>query len=156
MRGKKHEAGYTLLEVMTVVVVLAVLAAIATPKYAQSAENAKKNADISTGHEIMAALDRYQVENSIYPKFSDMTADNGAVTAANFSPKYISKLDKTTTQQTAVDTKKGFGVTTLPTGSTDSGPTNLIMIYLNSSGSAAEVRVYDSELATVIWNSANQ
>ena len=161
MRVRKlpNERGFTLLEVMMVIVILAVITAIASQKFASSAEMARRNADIATGHQIKTALDRYQVDNGVYPKNDDVefTAAAGVVTAADFIPKYLSKLDKTTTQQKATATQMGFGVAELldDEGLLDA-PTNLIMIYLNAAGSGAEVRVFNDQLDTTpLWASSN-
>lgn len=149
-----EESGFTLVEIMAVMIILAVLAAVAIPKIASSSDVARKNADIATGHEVKTALDRYQVENGIYPKTNEITASEGTLTASGLIPKYISKLDTSTTQQRAADDKKGFGVATLPSdGVTYPTATNLIVIYLTSDGSSAEVRTYDDQ-GHVLWTSA--
>jgi general secretion pathway protein G len=158
MKRKKvfWKLGFTLLEVMMVIVILAILTAIATPKFLSSAELARRNADIATGHQLKTALDRYQSENGNYPQKSEVTVTEGAVTAVNLIPKYISRLDKDTTQQKTAESQRGFGVAELPADGNYSAllPTNLIMIYLNSSGSGTEIRVFDDKLAE-IWSSAN-
>ena len=153
--GKREEQGFTLVEVMAVVVILAVLAAVAIPKLTSSTETARINADIATGHEVKMALDRYQVENGVYPTLVEMTVSNGAITNSDFIPKYISKLDKSTTQQRSADERKGFGVAELPAGGSLPPPTNLIMIYLTDDGSGAEVYTYNSDLSQVLWTSAD-
>lgn len=157
-KEKSHsQSGFTLVEVLMVVVILAMLSAIAIPKVSASSDTARKNADIATAHQVKAALDRYQVENGIYPKPAQLTDDdNGTVTSTVLIPKYIGKLDVNTTQQQAED-KKGFAVAALETDGTIPADlkTNLIMIYLSSDGSAAEVRAYDAKLETVLWTSAN-
>ena len=142
---------------MMVIIIIAVLTAIATPKFASSAETARRNADVATGHQLKTALDRYQAENGVYPKndVAEFSVAAGAVTAADFIPKYISKLDNTTTQQKATDLQMGFGLDVLPAEGEDfDAPTNLIMIYLNATGSGAEVRVFE-KLDTELWSSAN-
>ncbi|MHB8124046.1 MAG: type II secretion system protein [Desulfitobacteriaceae bacterium] len=151
-----NEKGFTLIEVMMVIIILAVLTAIAIPKFASSADMAKRNADIATGHQLKTALDRYQAENGVYPKKAEVTVTAGAVTATNFIPKYLSKLDKTTTQQITSDAQMGFGVADLPDDGdySELTPTNLVMIYLNTTGSGAEVRVFDDKLVE-LWSSAN-
>ena len=155
--SKLHdEKGFTLLEIMVVVIILAVITAIAASKFASSADLARRNADIATGHQVKTALDRYQVENGVYPKNDgvEVTVVDGVVTAANFIPKYISKLDKNTTQQKITDAQMGFGLDVLPADGDYSDPTNLVMIYLNATGSGAEVRVFDVNLDE-LWSSAN-
>lgn len=154
------QGGFTLVEVLMVVVIISIMAAIAIPKISSSSETARKNADIATAHQVKAALDRFQVENGIYPKRSatEFSVSAGTITAPSFIPKYISKLDATTTQQRTADSQKGFGLGTLDsTGLIPSSPgaTNLIMIYLTDDGSGAEVRAHDANLSTVIWSSSN-
>ncbi|MFZ3102286.1 MAG: prepilin-type N-terminal cleavage/methylation domain-containing protein [Desulfitobacteriaceae bacterium] len=152
----RNERGFTLLEVMMVIVIIAVLTAIATQKFVSSAEMARRNADIATGHQLKTALDRFQVENGLYPKKAEVSITAaGVVTAPNFIPKYLSKLDKTTTQQKTTDTQTGFGLADLPaSGIYADTPTNLVMIYLNATGSGAEVRVFNDKLeTTALWAS---
>ncbi|WP_206812736.1 type II secretion system protein [Paradesulfitobacterium ferrireducens] len=154
---KQHNQGFTLVEVMAVVVILAVLAAVAIPKLTSAGETARVNADIATGHQVKLALDRYQVENGVYPTIDEMddSVSNGEIVNPNFIPLYISKLDKSTTQQRAADDVKGFGVKAIPAGWPDTTPTHLIMVYLTTDGSAAEVCTYNSDLSQVLWTSAN-
>lgn len=162
----RRDRGFTLIEVLAVIIIIAGLSAIAIPKIISSIGNARQKADIATAHQIKAALDRYQVENGIYLKTTELTVnDEGEVICQSFIPKYISKLDKTTTQQ-AAEGKEGFGVASLTADDLDETlyvipdlaevpPTNLIMIYLTSNGYAAEVRAYDATLEKVLWTSAN-
>lgn len=150
----KNEAGFTLIEVMLVVVIIAVLAAIAIPRLTSSAETARRNADITTGHEVKSALDRYQVENGEYPKLTEMTGNNGEITCSEFIPKYIKNLNTKVTQQSAEAAQKGFGVAQLGENGTFPAPQNIVMIYLTSDGTNAEVQVYDKVLGNVLWTSA--
>lgn len=150
---KENESGFTLLEVMLVVVILSILAAVAIPRLTGSSESAREKADITTGSEVKAALDRYQVEKGSYPTLTDMTAAGGNITCAKIVPEYIKSLKSSVTQQNAEDGKKGFAV--LATGDIEDNTktSNLIMIYLDSNGSAAEVKVFDKTLANVLWSS---
>lgn len=154
------QGGFTLVEVLMVVVIISVMAAIAIPKVSSSSETARKNADIATAHQVKAALDRYQAENGLYPNKNDteFSVLEGTVTAPSFIPKYISKLDATTTQQRVEDSKKGFGLGALDSNGLipeTPAPTNLIMIYFTDDGSGAEVRAYDATLNTYLWSSSN-
>jgi general secretion pathway protein G len=161
VRGKgKSQSGFTLVEVLMVVVILAIISSIAIPKVSASSDTARRNADIATAHQVKTALDRYQAENGVYPKTTEVTASDaanpGTITATALIPKYIGKLDSNTTQQQAATGKKGFGVATLGTnGVIPDTKTNLIMIYLTTDGSAAEVRAYDANLTGIVWTSAN-
>lgn len=165
MNHLKRDNGFTLIEVLAVIIIIAALAYIAIPKLVSSTANARQKADIATAHQVKAALDRYQVENGVYPKSTEFTADEGTVTSTKLIPKYISKLDKTVTQQVA-EGKEGFGVKALVQDGADetllvipdnttASPTNLIMVYLSANGLGAEVRVYDSNLTQILWTSAN-
>jgi len=168
MNYTKRDNGFTLVEVLVVIVIIGILGAIAFSKLASSTTNARQKADVATGHQVKAALDRYELENGTYPiKDKGLTIKDGEVTGTGFVPKYISKLDKTTTQQ-GVPTggNKGFGYDVLTADSNvppqysipaagTGGIPNTIMIYLSSDGLAAEVRVYDEKLEKVLWTSAN-
>ena len=158
----KKENGFTLIEVLAVIIIVGVLSSIVIPKLASSTANARRKADIATAHEVKAALDRYQLETGTYPKDADLTVTGGTVTSTNLIPKYISKLDKSTTQQIVPEGNKGFGVVNILADASDptkfvipDNKTNTIMIYLFGNGLAAEVRAYDEGLTTVLWTSAN-
>ncbi len=151
---ESRDRGFTLVEVMAVMIIVAVMAAIAIPKLASSSDMARRNADIATGHEVKAALDRYQVENGVYPTLNEMAvSESGALSFANFIPKYISKLDASTTQQKA-GTKMGFDKADITALSDQTPPTHLIMLYLTADGSGAEVRVYNQDLSNILWTSS--
>ena len=162
MRNLRDNKGFTLIEVLVVIIIIGILSAIVIPRIATSTANARQKADIATAHEVKAALDRYQLENGAYPTSSDVSANGGNVSAPKFIPKYISKLEKATTQQNAPEGKQGFGVAGLTANPSDSGhymipdtKTNTIMIYLTNNGAAAEVRVYDENVENVLWTSAD-
>jgi len=162
MEKFRQESGFTLLEVLAVMIIIAALATISIPKLAASTADARRKADIATAHEVKAALDRYQVEAGTYPE--DLTVKDGTVSCASLVPKYISKLDKSTTQQIVPEENRGFGLgelapdeadNTLYIIPDDSTASNTIMIYLSDDRTAAEVRAYDEKLKSVLWTSAD-
>lgn len=163
MKYIKRENGFTLIEVLAVIIIIGVLGAVAIPKLVSSTLMARQKADIATAHQVKGALDRFQLETGAYPiEKTDLTIADGAVTGKEFIPKYISKLDATTTQQAVPeDANKGFGTAALLSTNDYNIPntvepvTNTIMIYLSSDGLAAEVRAYDEILTTVLWTSAD-
>ncbi|RNC29282.1 MAG: Type II secretion system protein G [Candidatus Dichloromethanomonas elyunquensis] len=152
MRNQK-DWGFTLLEIMLVVVILSMLAAIAVPRLAASAETARQKADITSGREVKSALDRYQVDNGVYPRIGELQEVNGSISGSALIPAYIRKLDVQVTQQNPAEEKKGFGLAEWRGGGESPEPKRLIMIYLTTDGSAAEVTVYDRTLAKVLWSS---
>lgn len=145
--------GFTLIEVMLVVVILSILAAIAVPSLAASADFAREKADITTGREVKAALDRFQIEKGIYPRTGEISTLDGKITGDGFIPDYIKRLDTTITQQITEEANKGFGIAEIGPGQSFPEPSNLIMIYLTNDGSEAEVRVYNKSLTEVLWSS---
>lgn len=166
MKKIKRDQGFTLIEVLAVVIIIGVLAAIVIPKLGSSTFNARRKADVATAHQVKAALDRYQVENGNYPKMADLAVNEaGEVVCAGLIPKYMSKLDKTTIQQNAGAANKGFGIGTLTANSDRTefsipvpGADDLkktIMIYLDTDGLAAEVLVYNEKSNEILWTSAN-
>jgi len=82
-----------------------------------------------------------------------MTSANGVVTAANFIPKYISKLDAATTQQIGGTLSSGFEVAALPSNLDTYTPQHVIAIFLKDDGSAGEVRAYDTR-GGLLWTSS--
>jgi len=70
-RGKR-EAGFTLIEVMVVVVILSILAAIVVPKIMGKPDEARITKVQSDIRSLSAALDLYRLDNFTYP-----TTDQG-------------------------------------------------------------------------------
>ncbi|MDI4632722.1 type II secretion system major pseudopilin GspG [Pelomonas sp. V22] len=71
-RRTRRSQGFTLIEIMVVLVIIGVMAALITPKVLDSLAEAKVHAargDIST---LMEALNRYKLDNNRYP-----TAEQG-------------------------------------------------------------------------------
>ncbi|HPE67511.1 MAG TPA: type II secretion system major pseudopilin GspG, partial [Synergistales bacterium] len=65
-KGKRRK-GFTLVEVLVVVVILGLLAALVAPKVVGQGEEAKRTATSVQIREIEQALEMYRLDNSMYP-----------------------------------------------------------------------------------------
>jgi general secretion pathway protein G len=63
----KSEKGFTLVELMIVIIILAVLTGIAVPSYMALRNRARESATESEMKNIATALELYQADNEIYP-----------------------------------------------------------------------------------------
>jgi general secretion pathway protein G len=72
-RGMRPNArrGFTLVEILLVLVILATLAAIVLPKFTGRTEQAKDTAAKTQLSTFELALDAFEVDNGYYPKTSD-------------------------------------------------------------------------------------
>ena len=67
-------AGFTLVEMLLVLVILATLAAIVIPKFAGRSEQAKTTAAQSQIANLQMALDAFEVDNGFYPRTGGLQA----------------------------------------------------------------------------------
>jgi prepilin-type N-terminal cleavage/methylation domain-containing protein len=75
---KNRKSGFTLIEIMIVVLIIGLLAAIAVPSFARARTRARISACINNLRIIDAAKEQYAMENNI--------ADAAAVVWANVTP----------------------------------------------------------------------
>jgi len=103
-RRRAQASGFTLIEIMVVVVILGILAAMVLPKVVQRTSDAKKNAaksDIST---IVSQLEQFFLDTGRYPTTEEglpalLTAPSsegtdGATTLSGWKGPYLNKLPK--------------------------------------------------------------
>ena len=64
---RRRNTGFTLVELMLVMVILAILAAVVVPRIAGRGEDARKAAANTDIHSIEGALDQFEVDNGRYP-----------------------------------------------------------------------------------------
>jgi general secretion pathway protein G len=64
----KRGSGFTLVELLLVLVILGVLAAIVIPKFSGRTEQAKEQAAVTQISTFRTALDAFEVDNGYYPK----------------------------------------------------------------------------------------
>ena len=65
------QSGFTLIEVMVVIVILGVLAALIVPNVMGRGEKAKVDTTVITLKGVAGALDQYKLDNQKYPSMQD-------------------------------------------------------------------------------------
>lgn len=78
--ARPHEAGFTLIELMVVIVILGLLAAVVMPKVIGRTDEAKVAAAKTQVHAFRMALDMYKLKFGFYPKTNeglDALVNNG-------------------------------------------------------------------------------
>ncbi|MBN1872570.1 MAG: type II secretion system major pseudopilin GspG [Candidatus Omnitrophica bacterium] len=88
--------GFTLIELMLVVIILGILVAMVVPRLVGRGEQARKQAayaDINSN--IALALDLYELDNGRYPeKLEDLLKDPGESRAQNWNGPYLKRRPK--------------------------------------------------------------
>ena len=92
VKKNKSRLGFTLTEIMLVVVIISILAALVIPRIAGSGERARiiaAHTDINGG--IKSALGQYEVDNGFYPKsLQDLLVQPG--NARNWHGPYLDSI----------------------------------------------------------------
>jgi general secretion pathway protein G len=74
---RKHEGGFTLVELMIVMLIIGVLAAVAIPSFISSIKNAKEAALKEDLHVLRDAIDSYTMDKNKAPQSLDDLVQNG-------------------------------------------------------------------------------
>lgn len=97
---KKHEKGFTLIEVMVVVVILSILAVFIVPKIMSKPEQARKTQARQNIRILETSLNMYKLDNFQYPSTDQglealVTKPSGSPEPKNYSPDgYVERLPK--------------------------------------------------------------
>lgn len=77
----RKNTGFTLVELMIVVVIIGILTAIAIPIYASSRKKTANNACLYNQRVIHSASEEYKTNNGVYPENVVMLVDEGYLKA---------------------------------------------------------------------------
>jgi general secretion pathway protein G len=86
MNGKERRnteqamcAGFTLIEILLVVVIIGILAAVAVPKFSGRIGQSKESACLANLNAISLALDMYEIDHGNYPSsLNDLVSGSGS------------------------------------------------------------------------------
>lgn len=96
----KNKKGFTLVEIMIVVVIIGLLAAMAVPAFQQVRKSSSEKAALNDLRQIAAAADQYFLENNA--NSVDVSALTGTyIKSLNSSNTYPTSVNDTDTQLTA-------------------------------------------------------
>jgi len=84
MKLKRNQKGFTLIEVLLIVVILGIIAAIAIPRLMASKQEAQTSSCHSNCANINTALEKYYFDSGTYP--ADTTAMLAMLAAAGVDP----------------------------------------------------------------------
>ena len=85
--------GFTLIELMLVVIILGILVAMVVPRFAGRGEQARRQAaEADIRSNIALALDLFELDNGKYPdKLEDLLKDPGESKAPNWNGPYLKR-----------------------------------------------------------------
>jgi type II secretion system protein G len=91
----REDKGFTLVELMVVVVILGIIAAVALPIYASSQEKARKTSCLQNQKIIHSAAEEYKTVNGTYPENVQKLFDDGFLDRMpNCSSLYYEEIDQ--------------------------------------------------------------
>ncbi len=83
---RKRDDGFTLVELMVVMLIIGVLAAVAVPQFIQSIRNAKEAALMEDLHVMRDAIDSYTMDKNKAPQSLDDLVQNGYLKSIPVDP----------------------------------------------------------------------
>jgi len=90
--NKQHERGFTLLEIMVVLVIIGVLAAMVAPRFIERADEAKVDSTKAQMQTIAQAMKLYRLQNGSYPSSSE--GISALVNAGKDGKRYLDNMPK--------------------------------------------------------------
>jgi prepilin-type N-terminal cleavage/methylation domain-containing protein len=114
----RSESGFTLIELMIVVVIIGLLAALAIPRFMSATTREKQNEVKMTLKQLYVNMRAYRQENNSY--WGDgITADSAAANRQNFAPLTVEIMPTAKYRYTISATQNSFVVTGIADGLDD-------------------------------------
>lgn len=112
---KNFRAGFSLIELLIVIVILGGLVAVVAPGLMDSADQAKRDTVCLKMNDLEKRLDMFKLDNGTYPEteegFEALTSNPDADKYPNYRAKpYLKKIPKDSWRTPFVYVKKGDGV----------------------------------------------
>lgn len=85
-KSRRHERGFTLLELIVVVSVVGILAAIAMPNFLRTPPRAKEAVLKTNLHTLRTVIDQYNADNGTYPPSMDALVEEGYLRSVPIDP----------------------------------------------------------------------
>jgi general secretion pathway protein G len=90
MKKNRKQAGFTLIEVLLVVIIIGILAAVVVPKFAGRGKEAQVNACKASIANISTAINLYEVDNGAFPPSLQALVTKG--NENNWKGPYLDKV----------------------------------------------------------------
>jgi general secretion pathway protein G len=121
---RKHEAGFTLIELMIVMLIIGILATLAIPRFAAAVKSAREAVLKEDLHVMRSAIDSYTMDKQKAPQALDDLVTEGYLKAIPQDPMTYSKDTWVTNTSDAMSTvdQTEPGIDDVHSGSDEVGP----------------------------------
>jgi general secretion pathway protein G len=123
-RDKKHEAGFTLMELMIVMAIIGILATLAVPSFIGALKSAREAVLREDLHVMRAAIDSFTMDKQKAPQSLDDLIQDGYLRGIPEDPMTHSKdtwVTDTSDTLSSVDQTDSGGINDVHSGSQDNG-----------------------------------
>jgi len=107
---RTHKSGFTLVEILIVVIILGILAAIVIPQFTNASEDARKSSLTSQLQTLRSQVELYKLQHrDSYPTGAASAAGSSALTTSSTFTAFWAKMATKTDEDGVVDATGEFG-----------------------------------------------